>query len=167
MSILFGYNGRNNQPPLRCSVPYRSTATIRSVESPTQGLLQLAAGIRERIEVLGLTTLEIGDRGGPQRGALREILNARRTPRRSTLSSIDQVLGWPAGTAQDILDQRRPAPDPGEWLEGPAENRLGLVRSRLVHQRKEHLRLADAHNAYAEELTALVDLIDEERAGNG
>lgn len=137
------------------------------MDSPTQGLLELASGIRDRIEELGLTTLEIGDRGGPQRGALREILNARRVPRRSTLCSIDQVLGWPVGTALDILEERRGAPAPDEWLEGPAENRLGLVRSRLVHQRKEHLRLAEAHNAYAEELTALVDLIDEERAGSG
>lgn len=136
------------------------------MDSPTQGLLELANGIRDRIEVLGLTTLEIADRGGPQRGALREILNARRVPRRSTLCSIDQVLGWPVGTALDILEERRGAPAPDEWLEGPSENRLGLVRSRLVHQRKEHLRLAEAHSAYAEELTALVDLIDEERTGS-
>lgn len=132
--------------------------------SPPPGLVELANGIRDRIDRLGLTTLEIGDRGGPQRGALREILNARRTPRRSTLASIDEVLGWPAGTAQAILDGKRAAPGADEWLDGPDENRLGLVRSKLVHQRKEHLRLAEAHSAYADELTALVDLIDEERA---
>lgn len=137
------------------------------VHSPPPGLVELANGIRDRIDRLGLTTLEIGDRGGPQRGALREILNARRIPRRSTLASIDEVLGWPAGTSQAILDEERAAPGPDEWLDGPDENRLGLVRSKLVHQRKEHLRLAEAHSAYAEEISALVDLIDEERAEQG
>lgn len=119
--------------------------------------------MKARIEALNLTTLEIGARGGPGRGALREILNARRVPRKSTLEEIDVVLGWPPGVAKDILDGRREAPDPHEWLDLPAENRLGLLRSGLVHLRKEHYRLSESHRETAEMIGDMLDLLDAER----
>jgi len=130
--------------------------------------MALADAMRSRIDALGLTTLEIGHRGGPPRGTLREILHARRIPRRRTLIAIDRVLGWPPGLAKDILDGKCEPPDPDESIEKPVETRLGLIRSSLVHQRKEHVRLASMHSGFVDELTDLIDLIDQERSnGSG
>jgi hypothetical protein len=125
------------------------------------GLHALAEAMKARIDHLGLTSLEINDRGGPSRGALREILNARRVPRKSTLADIDLVLGWPTGVAQELLDGSRTAPEPDQWLHLPDENRLGLIRSRLFHLRKEHHRISDTHQQFGQVISDLLQLIEE------
>ena len=115
------------------------------------------------MDYLGLTTLEVGDRGGPKRAALRAILNARRMPRRSTLAELDTVLGWPAGLAQDLLDEQCDVPAADEWLELPEENKLGLVRARLVQLRKEQYRISQTLEQHGHLIGELIDLIDEAR----
>lgn len=125
------------------------------------GLGALAEAMRARIEHLGLTQLEIGDRGGPQRAAIREILETRRLPRSTTLAKIDVVLGWPEGTARGLLDQTREIPAPDEWIDLADQNRLGVVRSGLLQLRKDHYRLSDHYKHAGDELTALINLLDE------
>ena len=127
------------------------------------GISVLAEAIKARMEYLDLPILEVGDRGGPQRGAMREILNARRVPRRSTLSELDTVLGWPKGLAQEILDGTTPPPQPDEWPYLPDENRLGLVRSQLVQMRKDNLRMSQALAEQSDTISELLGLIDQER----
>lgn len=114
------------------------------------------------MDVLALTIQEIGDRGGPKRAAMRELINARRVPRKSTLIEVDRVLGWPAGLCQDVLEGNRPAPAATDWLELPDQNRIGLVRSHLVTLRKEHSHLTDFHRERVELIDELLDLLDQE-----
>lgn len=109
---------------------------------------------------LELTTIEVGARGGPSRTGMREIFEGNRIPRKATLDKIDLVLGWPAGTAQDILSEERQPPEADEWLELVDQNHLGLVRSRLVALRREHTRLGDYHREQAEQIGQLVDILD-------
>ncbi|PQM49157.1 hypothetical protein C1Y40_00619 [Mycobacterium talmoniae] len=109
---------------------------------------------------LDLTALEVANRGGPPRGTLREIVNARRRPRKSTLNDIDTVLGWPPGVAKDILDGNRPAPQADQWLDRPDENRRGLMRSHLLRLRKEQYRLSETHRRHADLIGQLVELLD-------
>lgn len=125
------------------------------------GLGALAEAMKARIEYLGLTQLEIGDRGGPQRAAIREILERRRVPRRSTLDKIDLVLGWPSGVAHDLLEQNRPVPAPDEWIDLADQNHLGVVRARLLAMRKEHYRLSVQHQRSGDDLSELIDLLDQ------
>ncbi|WP_454793757.1 hypothetical protein [Mycolicibacterium lutetiense] len=126
------------------------------------GLAALAEAIQERMDVLGLTIQAVGDRGGPKRAAMRELINARRVPRKSTLVEIDRVLGWPAGLSQEVLEEKVAAPDPTDWLELPDQNRIGLVRSHLVTLRKEHSQLTDYHRERVEVIDKLLELIDQE-----
>lgn len=147
----------------RCSFLNPGGVTIPDVDdhSPA-GLDALAEAIQKRMEVLGLTIQAVGDRGGPKRAAMRELINARRVPRKSTLVEIDRVLGWPAGLSQDVLDEKVTAPEPTEWLELPDQNRIGVVRSHLVTLRKEHSQLTDYHRERVELIDQLLEMIDEE-----
>lgn len=120
--------------------------------------------MKARIDALGLSAVEIANRGGPQRGALREIIKARRLPRKSTLADIDAVLGWPAGTAKDILDQKASPPDPNEYPASTTENRIGVVRARLLQLVKDHRRMSQTHSETAELIAELIDLLDTERS---
>ncbi|WP_157680477.1 helix-turn-helix domain-containing protein [Mycobacterium dioxanotrophicus] len=129
------------------------------------GLISLASAIQARMDILGLTIQEIGDRGGPKRAAMRELINARRVPRKSTLIEIDRVLGWPAGLCKDVLEGNTSAPAPTDWLELPDQNRIGLVRSQLVTLRKEHSQLVDFHRERVEQIDGLLDLLDQELGG--
>lgn len=115
------------------------------------------------MEYLGFTIADVGERGGPQRGAMREILNARRTPRRSTLQEVDTVLGWPKGLAQEVLHQQRQPPEPDEWLDLPDENRLGLMRSHLLQMRKDNQRLTRVLQQQGDTLAEMLELIDNAR----
>lgn len=126
--------------------------------------MALASAMKARIDALGLSAVEIANRGGPQRGALREIIKARRLPRKSTLADIDAVLGWPAGTAKDILDQKASPPDPNEYAASSAENRIGVVRARLLQLVKDHRRMSQTHSETAELIAELIDLLDNERS---
>lgn len=119
--------------------------------------------MRSRMDYLGLNITDVGERGGPQRGAMREILNARRRPRVSTLHELDTVLGWPDGVAAEILAGDRPAPEPDEWVELPDENRLGLMRSHLLQMGKETERLRKVLDQHDETINELLDLIEAER----
>lgn len=150
----------------RCSFLNPRRVTIPDVDdvSPA-GLTALAKAIQERMDVLGLTIQAVGDRGGPKRAAMREVINGRRVPRKSTLVEIDRVLGWPAGLSQDVLDEKVPAPGPTEWLELPDQNRIGLVRSHLVTMRKEHSQLTDFHRERVDVIDQLLELIDQELGG--
>jgi hypothetical protein len=135
---------------------------VRKPHEP-RGLAVLAEAMKSRMDYLGLTIADVGVRGGPQRGAMREILNARRMPRRSTLHEIDTVLGWPKGVAYEVLHEQRPAPEADEWLDLPDENRLGLMRSHLLQMRKDHQRLSRVLEQQGDAIAELLELIDDER----
>lgn len=117
------------------------------------------------MEHLELNITDIGKRGGPQRGAMREILYARRKPRISTLLGIDKVLGWPEGLAHDIMNEVCDPPGPDEWLDLPDENRLGLVRSQLLQMRKDNQRMTRTLEQQGNTIAELLELVDEERQG--
>lgn len=121
--------------------------------------------MKARMAHLDLNIADVGKRGGPQRGAMREILYARRRPRVSTLQEIDKVLGWPEGLAEDILHERCDPPAPDEWGDLPDENRLGLVRSQLLQMRKDNQRMTRALEQQGHTITELLELVDEERQG--
>lgn len=123
----------------------------------------LAEAMKARMDYLGLTIADVGVRGGPQRGAMREILNARRVPRRSTCHEVDTVLGWPKGLAYELLTEERSAPKPDEWLDLPDENRLGLMRSHLLQMRKDNQRLGRAIEQHGNTIAELLELIEDER----
>ncbi|APA78457.1 hypothetical protein BB737_16675 [Mycobacterium avium subsp. hominissuis] len=129
------------------------------------GLAALAEAMKARMAHLDLNIADVGKRGGPQRGAMREILYARRRPRVSTLQEIDKVLGWPEGLAEDILHERCDPPAPDEWGDLPDENRLGLVRSQLLQMRKDNQRMTRALEQQGHTITELLELVDEERQG--
>lgn len=123
----------------------------------------LAQAMKDRIQVLNLTAVEIAKRGGPARTSLKDFLNARRTPREPTLEAIDRVLGWPAGLSKGLLDQTHDLPDPHAWLDLPDQNRLGLLRSNLIALRKEHYRLSEKHRHNGDLIGQLLSMLDAER----
>jgi hypothetical protein len=102
------------------------------------GLRALAGAVQARIYWLGWTYDEINDRGGLARLALRELINARRVPRDVSIIDLDYVVGWPPGTARDVLDERIAPPEPDAWPHLPDEYGLEVVRSGLVKLTREY-----------------------------
>lgn len=152
-----------SRPPQACSVSAPRLATISIVSDTDPGQIALASAMKARIDALGLSAVEIANRGGPQRGALREIIKGRRLPRKSTLADIDAVLGWPPGLAKDILDQKVNSPDPNEHPTSTTEHRIGVVRAHLLQLVKDHRRMSQTHSDTAELIVELIDLLDSER----
>lgn len=127
--------------PLRaCSVPVGLRVIIRAVNGAPldhPGLIALAGAVEARIDWLGWTYEEVHDRGGLARAALREFINARRVPRKPGIVDLDFVVGWPAGTAQDILDERCAPPAADAWPELPNQYGLEVVRAGMVKLTRE------------------------------
>lgn len=131
-----------------------------STPRPAPGLLALAEAMKARMTHLGLTAIEVGARGGPSRTGMREIFEGNRIPRKATLDKIDTVLGWRAGTALAVLNEQQQPPAADECLELADQNRLGIIRSRLVALRKEHHKLAEHHHEQADQIDTLLELLD-------
>ncbi|KEP38797.1 helix-turn-helix domain-containing protein [Mycobacterium kansasii] len=79
---------------------------------PTDGPARLEYYICERLAVLHMTRVELARRGGPNRSTLHKSSNGSRSMSLSTLTRLDQALGWAHGSSRAILEGGVPKTPP-------------------------------------------------------
>lgn len=96
-----------------------------SVEAVTR----LGAATKERRDHLGLTQLELWERGGPSNSTQTGIESATTTSISNvTLRKLDKALDWPRGTALSVLTEDT---QPANLQSVPLEDLLAELRRRV------------------------------------
>lgn len=75
---------------------------------PASGPARLDHYVSERLALLRMTRAELSRRGGPDRSTLRKAHAGDRLLSTSTLTRLDEALGWAPGSSASILNGGKP-----------------------------------------------------------
>lgn len=82
--------------------------SLLPVNPPPSGPDRLDHFVTERLALLRINRDELARRGGPQRSTLRKAKTASRTPSLTTLTRLDEALGWAPGSSVTVLKGGQP-----------------------------------------------------------